>query len=50
VSGARTSHPSGRSALQQILDAPQLPYIGLGLGALAVVLSAVVAHMRSRYR
>jgi hypothetical protein len=50
VSGARTSHPSGRSALQHILDAPQLPYIGLGLGALAVVLSAVVAHMRSRYR
>jgi hypothetical protein len=50
VSGTRTSHLSGQSALQRILDAPQLPYIGLGLGALAVVLSAVVAHMRSRYR
>jgi hypothetical protein len=50
ASGARTSHPSGTSALQQILDAPELPYVGLGLGALAVVLTAVVAHMRSRYR
>jgi photosystem II stability/assembly factor-like uncharacterized protein len=50
TSGARTTHPSSTSALQQILDAPQLPYVGLGLGALAVVLTAVVAHMRSRYR
>jgi photosystem II stability/assembly factor-like uncharacterized protein len=50
ASGPRTSHPSNNSALQQILDAPQLPYVGLGLGALAVVLTAVVAHMRGRYR
>ncbi|HUE68167.1 MAG TPA: hypothetical protein VMP38_08290, partial [Candidatus Acidoferrum sp.] len=50
ASGARAAHPSSISALQQILDAPQLPYVGLGLGALAVVLTAVVAHMRSRYR
>ena len=50
ASGARASHPSGTSALQQILESPQLPYIGLGLGALLVVLTAVVAHMRSRYR
>ncbi|HKC18882.1 MAG TPA: hypothetical protein VKE27_04555 [Candidatus Dormibacteraeota bacterium] len=50
ASGARTS-PAGRpSALQQLLSAPQLPYVGLGLGALAVVLTAVVAHLRSRYR
>jgi hypothetical protein len=50
ASGARTAHPTSVSALQQILDAPQLPYVGLGLGALAIVLTAVVAHMRSRYR
>jgi hypothetical protein len=50
ASGARTSPPSSTSALQRILGAPQLPYVGLGLGALAVVLTAVVAHMRSRYR
>jgi hypothetical protein len=34
----------------QILSSPQLPYIGLGLGALAVVLAAAAAHMRGRYR
>ena len=50
ASGTRTSHPRSPSALQQILDAPQLPYIGLGLGALAVVMTAVVAHARSRSR
>ena len=50
ASGVRPSHPGTTSALQQILDTPQLPYLGLGLGALAVVLTAVVAHMRSRYR
>jgi hypothetical protein len=50
ASGARTSHPNSTSVLQQILDAPELPYVGLGLGALAVVLTAVVAHMRGRYR
>jgi hypothetical protein len=50
ASAARSAHPSSTSALQQILDAPQLPYIGLGVGALIVVLTAVVAHARSRYR
>jgi hypothetical protein len=50
ASGARASHPGSASLLQQILDAPELPYVGLGLGALAVVLTAVVAHFRSRYR
>ena len=50
ASEARQAHPGNTSTLQQILDAPQLPYVGLGLGALAVVLTAVVAHMRSRYR
>lgn len=50
ASGSRQAHSGSTSVLQQILDAPQLPYVGLGLGALAVVLTAVVAHMRSRYR
>jgi hypothetical protein len=39
-----------RSTVMQILSSPQLPYIGLGLGALAVVLTAIAAHMRGRYR
>jgi hypothetical protein len=39
-----------RSLAIQILSSPQLPYIGLGLGALAVVLTAIAAHLRGRYR
>ena len=39
-----------RSTVMQILSSPQLPYIGLGLGALAVVLTAIAAHLRGRYR
>jgi len=50
ASGSRTAHPGGDSIFSQILAAPQLPYVGLGLAALAVVLTAVVAHLRSRYR
>lgn len=50
ASGARTSGSGGTSLLQQLLDAPQLPYVGLGLGALVIVLTAVVAHVRGRYR
>jgi hypothetical protein len=49
ASGARTSpHPS--SLVGEILNAPQLPYVGLGLGALVVVLTAVVANFRGRNR
>ena len=44
-----TSSPS-TSVLDRVLGAPQLPYVGLGLGALAVMLTAVVAHLRGRYR
>jgi photosystem II stability/assembly factor-like uncharacterized protein len=40
----------GSSLLDQILGVPQLPYIGLGLGALAVILTAIVAHLRARTR
>jgi hypothetical protein len=50
ASGSRTSHSGNDSLLSKILAAPQLPYVGLGLGALAVVMTAVVAHLRGRYR
>jgi len=49
-SGARVAHPADTSLLSQILGAPSLPYLGLGLGALAVILTAVVAHLRARPR
>ncbi len=50
ASGSRTAHPGGDSIFSQILASPQLPYVGLGLAALAVLLTAVVAHLRSRHR
>lgn len=50
VSGARPARPADTSSISQLLASPQLPYIGLGLGALAVVLTAIVAHVRGRYR
>jgi hypothetical protein len=49
-SGARTARSGGTSLLGEIFASPQLPYIGLGLGALAVILTAVVAHLRARPR
>jgi hypothetical protein len=50
ASGSRTTRPGSDSILSQILGAPQLPYVGLGFGALVVVFIAVVAHLRGRYR
>ena len=50
ASGARNSHTPGDSRLAQLLSSPQLPYVGLGLGALAVILTAIAAHLRGRYR
>jgi len=50
ASGARAANSGDASLLGQILASPQLPYIGLGLGALAVILTAVVAHLRARPR
>jgi hypothetical protein len=32
----------------ELLTSSQAPYVGLGLGALIVVLLAVVAHIRGR--
>ena len=50
ASGSRTTHPGSDSIVSQILGAPELPYVGLGIGALAIVMTAVVAHLRGRYR
>ncbi|HSS60271.1 MAG TPA: hypothetical protein VLK30_02305 [Candidatus Limnocylindrales bacterium] len=50
ASGARPSHPGDASIVGQILAAPQLPYVALGLAAVILVLTAVVAHLRGRYR
>lgn len=49
ASGAR--HQGGRaSGLGGLLDTPEMPYIALGLGALAVILTAIGAHLRGRRR
>lgn len=50
ASGARRAASGGDSSLAALLSNPQLPYIALGLGALAVLLSAAVAHLRGRAR
>jgi len=49
ASAPRLGHSSD-SILRDLLSSPQLPYVGLGLGALAVVLTAIAAHLRGRYR
>jgi photosystem II stability/assembly factor-like uncharacterized protein len=49
ASGTRTASPSSSSsAILDLLKSSQAPYVGLGLGALLVVLLAAVAHMRGR--
>ncbi len=50
ASGARGPGSGNSSWLQQLLDTGELPYIALGVGALAIVLAATVAHMRGRSR
>lgn len=50
ASGARTSGSGRRSGLFDLAGSPQLPYIALGVAALAVILTAVVAHFRARNR
>jgi photosystem II stability/assembly factor-like uncharacterized protein len=49
-SGSRSSRQADASLLSQIFGSPQLPYIALGVGALAVILTAIVAHLRARTR
>jgi photosystem II stability/assembly factor-like uncharacterized protein len=49
ASGARTAPASSPgSTVLDLLKSSQAPYVGLGLGALLVVLLAVVAHVRGR--
>jgi hypothetical protein len=50
ASGTRTSTAAPGSSVLDILRSSKTPYIGLGVGALAVVLFAVVAHLRGRRR
>jgi len=49
ATAARLRHVSD-AGLMGFLSSPQLPYIGLGVGAIAVVLTAIAAHLRGRYR
>ena len=49
ASGGRTSGPPGSSVFD-FLTSSQTPYIGLGLGALVVVLLALLANTRARRR
>jgi hypothetical protein len=49
ASGGRTSGPPGSSVFD-LLTSSQTPYIGLGLGALVVVLLALLANTRARRR
>jgi hypothetical protein len=51
ASASRTSTASGSSSsVLDFLTSSKTPYIGLGVGALAVVMFAVVAHLRGRRR
>jgi len=51
ASGARTSpSPTSSSSLLGFLSSPEVPYIGLGIAALAVILLAGVSHLRGRRR
>ena len=49
ASGPRL-HTASDNGLSNLLSSPVLPYLALGVGALAVILAAVVAHFRGRYR
>jgi hypothetical protein len=50
ASGSRTNGSAPGSSVLDILTSSKTPYIGLGVGALAIVLLAVVAHLRGRRR
>lgn len=50
TSGSRGRGTGADSPLASLIASPQLPYIGLGLGALAVIFTAIVAHLRGRAR
>jgi photosystem II stability/assembly factor-like uncharacterized protein len=48
ASGSRTSRSSSGSSVFDLLKLSQAPYVGLGVGALLIVLLAAVAHLRGR--
>jgi hypothetical protein len=50
ASGSRTNGTAPTSSVLDILKSSKTPYIGVGVGALAVVLLAVIAHLRGRRR
>jgi hypothetical protein len=50
ASGGRISHAGHDSSIAAFLTSPQLPYVGLGLGALIIILTAIVSHLRGRAR
>jgi hypothetical protein len=50
TSGASSERAADSSVWSEVLASPQLPFIGLGLGAIAVILTAIVAHLRGRQR
>ena len=50
ASGSRHPSAGDASSLVDFFANPQLPYIALGVGALIVVLTAIVAHLRGRAR
>lgn len=50
VSGSRAHATTDGGPLAALIASPQLPYIGLGVGGLAVLITAVVAHLRGRAR
>ena len=50
ASGSRGANPNGDSPLAALISSTQLPYIALGVGALVVLFTAIVAHLRGRAR
>jgi hypothetical protein len=50
ASGVRLTPPTQISLVEELARSGQLPYIALGLGALALILTAIAAHLRGRYR
>jgi photosystem II stability/assembly factor-like uncharacterized protein len=50
ASGSRSSGGGSESSIFDILKAPQVPYIGLGFGAVLLILAALVSNARGRRR
>jgi len=50
LASAARLHRASDAGLFGFLASPLLPYIALGVGALAIVLTAIAAHLRGRYR